>query len=170
MIKKFPLCHKTREVKLSTVSGVASTKPSLIKFFDTFVPSVDIITTKSFQVKPNSGNREPIITEDNLGTWGNSVGLRNPGMDEAVKEIKHLRKERLNKWLNVSLSADNEDDFITLVNAFRYTQTQLSSTFPVHTQRRALEQVLEVILTLLLATPKKSMKQQKTESVFSLLS
>lgn len=118
MIKKFPLCHKTREVKLSTVSGVASTKPSLIKFFDTFVPSVDIITTKSFQVKPNSGNREPIITEDNLGTWGNSVGLRNPGMDEAVKEIKHLRKERLNKWLNVSLSADNEDDFITLVNAF----------------------------------------------------
>ena len=118
MIKKFPLCHKTREVKLSTVSGVASTKPSLIKFFDTLVPSVDIITTKSFQVKPNSGNREPIITEDNLGTWGNSVGLRNPGMDEAVKEIKYLRKERLNKWLNISLSADNEDDFITLVNAF----------------------------------------------------
>ncbi len=118
MIKKFPLCHKTREVKLATVSGVASTKASLIKYFDTLVPSVDIITTKSVQVKPNSGNREPIVTEDSLGTWGNSVGLRNPGMDEAVKEIKRLREDRLNKWLNVSLSADNEDDFITLVNAF----------------------------------------------------
>lgn len=118
MIKKFPLSHKTREVKLATVSGVASTKPSLINYFDTLVPSVDIITTKSFQVKPNSGNREPIVTEDNLGTWGNSVGLRNPGMDEALKEIKKLRENGLNKWLNISLSADNEDDFITLVNAF----------------------------------------------------
>ena len=169
MIKKFTLCHKTREVKLSTVSGVASTKPSLIKFFDTLVPSVDIITTKSFQVKPNSGNREPIITEDNLGTWGNSVGLRNPGMDEAVKEIKYLRKERLNKWLNISLSADNEDDFITLVNAFSPYADSVELNFSCP-QRRALEQVLEVILTLHLATPKKSMKQQKTESVFSLLS
>lgn len=118
MKKTFPLSHKNGKVVLATVSGVATTKPSLIRFFDKSIEAIDIITTKSFQVLPNSGNREPIICEDNLGDWGNSVGLRNPGLECALKEIKKLREEGLNKWLNISISADNELDFITLFKAF----------------------------------------------------
>ena len=117
MKKTFPFSHKRKDIAIATVSGVATTKPSLIRLFDREMP-VDIITTKSFQVKPNSGNREPVICEDELGTWGNSVGLRNPGMEKVLPEIAAIKKEGLSKWLNISLSADNEDDFITLVKAF----------------------------------------------------
>ncbi len=118
MKRAFPFSHKNKRVSLATVSGVASTKPSLIKYFDRSVDAVSLITTKSFQVKPNSGNREPVICEDEIGVWGNSVGLRNPGMEKALEEIKALRADGISKWLNISLSADNENDFITLVKAF----------------------------------------------------
>ncbi len=118
MKKKFPFSHLDRKAYLSTVSGVASTKPSLISYFDREIDAVSLITTKSFQVRENSGNREPIICEDEIGCWGNSVGLRNPGMEVALRDIKKLREKGLRKWLNISLSSDNPDDFITLVKAF----------------------------------------------------
>lgn len=110
--------HKDKTVHLATVSGVASTKPELIRHFDENVPAVEIITTKSFQVRPNPGNREPVICETSAGNFGNSVGLRNPGMEIAVKDLHKLRNEGLRSWLNVSVSADNPDDFTTLVKAF----------------------------------------------------
>ena len=50
--------HLQKSPILATVSGVASTKKELIELFDKKIPSIDIITTKSFQVTPNSGNRE----------------------------------------------------------------------------------------------------------------
>ena len=118
MKKSFPMGHRERKVYLSSVSGVATTKTELISWFDKNVPDLDIFTTKSFQVKPNPGNREPVICETKSGDFGNSVGLRNPGMDKALPELIDLRNKGFNKWLNVSLSADNPDDFITLVKAF----------------------------------------------------
>lgn len=106
-------------VLLSTVSGVTATKPALIGFFNDDVAAVDIITTKSFQLVRNMGNPEPIICEPELGTFGNSVGLRNAGMTIALSELKNLRAEKsLEKILNVSLSASNPQDFIQLVDAF----------------------------------------------------
>lgn len=113
--------HKDRnaEVLLATVSGVASTKPALIRYFDTDVPAIDIITTKSFQVLPNPGNREPIICETEAGVYGNSVGLRNPGLEVALYELYALRKQHdFRALINVSLSANTIEDFITLVKAF----------------------------------------------------
>ena len=118
MKKSFPMGHKERKVYLSSVSGVATTKTELISWFDKNVPDLDIFTTKSFQVRPNPGNREPVICETKSGDFGNSVGLRNPGMDKTLPELIELRKNGFGKWLNVSLSADNPDDFITLVKAF----------------------------------------------------
>ena len=110
---------KTLPVILTTVSGVASTKPALITYFDKKVKSVGIITTKSFQVEVNPGNREPVICETETGCFGNSVGLRNPGMEQAVYELKKLREERqFTSLINVSLSANSIEDFITLVKAF----------------------------------------------------
>ncbi|MGH0054575.1 MAG: dihydroorotate dehydrogenase, partial [Sphaerochaetaceae bacterium] len=106
-------------VLLGTVSGIASTKPKLIAFFDRKVESISIITTKSFQVNINPGNREPVICETSQGNFGNSVGLRNPGMEQALYELKKLRKEHIfSSYLNVSLSANSVQDFITLVKAF----------------------------------------------------
>ncbi len=118
MKKNFPFSHNSKSVALSTVSGVASTKPALISYFDRKIEAVSVITTKSFQTKVNPGNREPVICEDEIGCWGNSVGLRNPGMESSLEDIKTLREKGLKKWLNISLSADNVDDFITLVKAF----------------------------------------------------
>jgi dihydroorotate dehydrogenase (NAD+) catalytic subunit len=104
---------------LSTVSGVASTKPALIRYFDQKVSSIGIITTKSFQVTPNPGNREPVICETAKGNFGNSVGLKNPGMNQALSELRALRKEwTFKSLLNVSLSANSVEDFIVLVEAF----------------------------------------------------
>ena len=110
--------HKKGRIILSTVSGVGSTKDELIKLFDEKIPSVDIITTKSFQTAPNPGNREPIVCSPSPGDFGNSVGLRNPGMEKALPGIKALREAGLRAILNVSLSASNPEDFITLVKAF----------------------------------------------------
>ena len=116
--KSFPMGHRDRSVHLATVSGVATTKSELIRWFEYNVPDVDVITTKSFQVRPNPGNREPVICETSEGNFGNSVGLRNPGMEVALPQLEKLRQEGLKAWLNVSVSADNPDDFTTLVRAF----------------------------------------------------
>ena len=109
-LRKLPL--------LSTVSGVASTKKELIELFDRKIPSIDIITTKSFQVKPNPGNREPVVCSPSAGNFGNSVGLRNPGMDAVLPEIMEIREHGMRALLNISLSASNPEDFITLIKAF----------------------------------------------------
>ncbi|MEL3908576.1 MAG: dihydroorotate dehydrogenase [Treponemataceae bacterium] len=117
-------------VLLSTVSGVTATKPVLIRFFNDDVDAVDIITTKSFQLVRNMGNPEPIICESEIGTFGNSVGLRNPGMTIALSELKNLRdKKALDKILNVSLSASNPQDFIQLVEAFSEVADLLELNF-----------------------------------------
>ncbi len=106
-------------VLLGTVSGVASTKPRLITYFDSKVEGISIITTKSFQVEVNPGNREPVICETSVGNFGNSVGLRNPGMEQGLYELRKLRKEHsFSSYINVSLSANSVEDFITLVKAF----------------------------------------------------
>ncbi len=112
------LNHKRGEVILSTVSGVATTKSELIRLFDKKIPSVDIITTKSFQTRPNDGNNMPVITSPKLGDFGNSVGLRNPGMEKAYPELNTLRKEGLRALLNVSVSANSVEDFVILVKKF----------------------------------------------------
>ena len=116
--KPFPMGHRDRIVRLATVSGVATTKPDLIRLFDGEIKDVQILTTKSFQVRPNPGNREPVICETEEGNFGNSVGLRNPGMETALPQLEKLRSVGLDAWLNVSVSADNPDDFTTLVRAF----------------------------------------------------
>lgn len=110
--------HLRGDILLSTVSGVATTKSELVELFDKKIPAIDIITTKSFQVRPNPGNREPVVCSPREGDFGNSVGLRNPGMDAAYPELKELRDKGLRAILNVSVSASTPEDFITLVKKF----------------------------------------------------
>ncbi|MGM0431975.1 MAG: dihydroorotate dehydrogenase [Spirochaetota bacterium] len=104
---------------LATVSGVLSTKPALVEFVDRDMPAVGLITTKSFQVAPNEGNREPIITEPELGCFGNSVGLRNPGMETAFAQLQQQRDQHtFRAFINVSVSGSTPEEFITLVEKF----------------------------------------------------
>ncbi len=116
-IKKLYKAHERKDIFLSTVSGVASTKKEMIRYFDSST-CVDVITTKSFQVAPNPGNREPVICCVAPGDFGNSVGLRNPGLKVVLPELRALRNEGLSKLLNVSVSASCPEDFITLIKAF----------------------------------------------------
>jgi dihydroorotate dehydrogenase (NAD+) catalytic subunit len=86
----------------------------MIEWFDTNT-DVAMITTKSFQLAPNPGNREPIITEPEPGSFGNAVGLRNPGIEVAVKELRKLRRRgTLRALLNVSVSGRNVEEFVDL--------------------------------------------------------
>ena len=125
-----PTAENISRVLLATVSGAASTKPALIQFFNDDVPAIDIITTKSFQVTKNDGNPEPILCEPEIGTFGNSVGLRNAGMAIALEELKTLRaKKAVNKVLNVSVSASNPQDFIVLVKAFSEVADMIELNF-----------------------------------------
>ena len=108
-----------RGLKFATVSGVWSTKPNLIRKIDNEVADIDVITTKSFQVKPTPGNREPIIAEVGVGSYVNAVGLKNPGMRVAHAELKKLRDEKpLRSILNVSISGNSPEDFVKLAEKF----------------------------------------------------
>jgi dihydroorotate dehydrogenase (NAD+) catalytic subunit len=110
---------KAPGLKLGTVSGVLTTRPRLIQWADANLPELELITTKSYQVRPNPGNREPILVEPQAGCFGNAVGLRNPGLAEGLRELEALRRGRsLRCLLAVSLSADCIEDFVLLARAF----------------------------------------------------
>jgi dihydroorotate dehydrogenase electron transfer subunit len=106
-------------LKLATVSGVLTTRADLIDWVDRHIPEIELITTKSYQVRANPGNREPILVEPEPGSYGNAVGLSNPGMEEGFRELAALRRTRpLRCLLAVSLSADCVEDFIRLTHRF----------------------------------------------------
>jgi dihydroorotate dehydrogenase (NAD+) catalytic subunit len=105
--------------KLATVSGVLTTRPGMIEWIDRMVPEIQIITTKSYQILPNPGYREPVVLENGVGCYANAVGLRNPGMAAGIRELTRLRRKHdMRALLNVSLSASSIADFIELVRCF----------------------------------------------------
>lgn len=115
-IRKRLLEHR---IKFATVSGIFSTKPKIIEWMDIHVPELEVITTKSYQVRATEGNREPIIVEPEVGCFGNAVGLRNPGMEAAFAELTALKKRRsLSGVLNISFAASSVEDFVTLAEKF----------------------------------------------------
>lgn len=106
-----------KAVYLATVSGVLSTKINLLKYASLEL-GFDLVTTKSFQMVANPGNREPVICQPEPLCFGNSVGLRNPGIEAGLKELRKLRFScTLSSILNVSLSASSIKDFISLIKS-----------------------------------------------------
>ena len=110
--------HKRGRVILSTVSGILTTEPGMVTHFEEKVPSCDMITTKSYQVVQTFGHREPVVCSTQEGNFGNFVGLRNPGMDAVYPKLRALSDKGMRAILNISLSANNPDDFSTLVAKF----------------------------------------------------
>jgi len=106
-------------LKLATVSGVLTTRPGIIAEVDRRMPAVDVITTKSYQLFPNPGNREPVIVETAPGNFGNAVGLRNPGMEQGIRELRELRRRHeFRALLNVSISGSTPEEFEQLAEIF----------------------------------------------------
>ncbi|MFX1314916.1 MAG: dihydroorotate dehydrogenase [Promethearchaeota archaeon] len=68
------------------------------------------VTTKSIGPEPRKGYKNPSIIEIYPGTFMNSVGLGNPGIDEFIPEIKKLKKENIP--LIVSVFGDTKETYL----------------------------------------------------------
>ncbi|MCF7915606.1 MAG: dihydroorotate dehydrogenase [Spirochaetaceae bacterium] len=120
--------HKIRG--FATVSGIVSTRPEMISELDRQLPQLSIITSKSYQVLPNPGNREPVIVETAPGCFGNAVGLKNPGMETGLKELRELLTfHRMRALLNVSLSGSSPEEFAQLAEGFSQIADTLELNF-----------------------------------------
>ena len=70
------------------------------------------VTTKSIGPVPRKGYKNPSIIEIYPGTFMNSVGLGNPGIDDFVSEIKEIKN--LNIPLIVSVFGDNNEVYLNV--------------------------------------------------------
>ncbi|MHA1491897.1 MAG: dihydroorotate dehydrogenase [Promethearchaeota archaeon] len=68
------------------------------------------VTTKSIGPKHRKGYKNPSIIEIYPGTFMNSVGLGNPGIDDFLPEIKEIKKRKIP--LIVSVFGDSNESYI----------------------------------------------------------
>jgi dihydroorotate dehydrogenase (NAD+) catalytic subunit len=68
------------------------------------------VTTKSIGPKPRKGYKNPSIIEISPGTFMNSVGLGNPGINEFIHEIKQIKEHKIP--LIVSVFGDNNETYL----------------------------------------------------------
>ena len=68
------------------------------------------VTTKSIGPKPRKGYKNPSIIEIYPGTFLNSVGLANPGIENFLSEIKEIKKYEIP--LIVSIFGDSNDSYL----------------------------------------------------------
>ncbi|TFF95092.1 MAG: dihydroorotate dehydrogenase [Promethearchaeota archaeon] len=68
------------------------------------------ITTKSIGPRPRKGYKNPSIIELYPGTFINSVGLANPGIDYFIEEIKKIKNYKFP--LIVSIFGDSTESYI----------------------------------------------------------
>ncbi len=89
-------------------SGILGVSFSSIK--RVFDAGAGAVTTKSIGPKPRKGYKNPSIIEISPGTFMNSVGLGNPGINEFVHEIKKIKKHDIP--LIVSVFGDNNQTYL----------------------------------------------------------
>jgi len=82
-------CQVAFSSPLVSVSGIVVELAQNIKLAQ--IKGVGGITTKSISILPREGNPIPRVASYGIG-FINSVGLKNPGMDKATKEIIFLKK------------------------------------------------------------------------------
>ena len=71
---------------------------------------IGAITTKSIGPRPRKGFKNPSIIELYPGTFLNSVGLGNPGIDNFISEIKEIKSHKIP--LIVSVFGDNNEVYL----------------------------------------------------------
>jgi dihydroorotate dehydrogenase subfamily 1 len=102
--------------ELSTVSGILTTRRSIIQYVLREIPEIGLITTKSIGPEPREGNREPIITsvEGEPYTFRNAVGLTNPGAEKFREELDMMNGED-DKFLLVSVFSDSPEKIAEVI-------------------------------------------------------
>jgi len=71
---------------------------------------IGAITTKSIGPRPRKGFKNPSIIELYPGTFLNSVGLGNPGIDNFISEIEEIKSHKIP--LIVSIFGDNNESYL----------------------------------------------------------
>lgn len=72
------------------------------------------VTTKSIGPKPRKGYKNPSIIEVYPGTFMNSVGLANPGINDFIIEIKKIKEHNIP--LIVSVFGDNNESYLEVAS------------------------------------------------------
>lgn len=102
------LCGLNLKTPIILASGILGVSYSSMKRI--FDAGAGAITTKSIGPTPRKGYKNPSIIEIYPGTFLNSVGLGNPGIDEFVSEIKEIKKSEVK--LIVSVFGNDNDSYI----------------------------------------------------------
>jgi dihydroorotate dehydrogenase (NAD+) catalytic subunit len=101
---------------LILASGILGVSFSSMK--RVFDAGAGAVTTKSIGPKSRKGYKNPSIIEIYPGTFMNSVGLGNPGIEEFISEIKEIKKYAIplivsvfgstnEEYLDVAIKAEN---------------------------------------------------------------
>lgn len=72
------------------------------------------VTTKSIGPRPRKGYKNPSIIELYPGTFINSVGLGNPGIDDFISEIKEIKNHNIP--LIVSVFGNNNEAYLDVAS------------------------------------------------------
>lgn len=103
-------CQVNFPTPLISVSGIVESLDENLKLAK--IKGVGGITTKSISLLPRVGNPPPIIVSYQIG-YLNAVGLRNPGVKKAKKEIT-LFKKKVKKPIIASIFAGQLSEFSIL--------------------------------------------------------
>jgi dihydroorotate dehydrogenase (NAD+) catalytic subunit len=106
------LCGLKIKSPLILASGILGVSYSTMKRL--FNAGLGAITTKSIGPKPRKGYRNPSIIEIYPGTFLNSVGLGNPGIDYFINEIKDIKENNIP--LIVSIFGDTNKSYLDVAN------------------------------------------------------
>jgi len=102
------LCGLKITSPLILASGILGVSYStMIRLFNS---GLGAITTKSIGPIPRRGYRNPSIVEITPGTFLNSVGLANPGIDYFINEIKEIKSHNIP--LIVSIFGDSNKSYL----------------------------------------------------------
>jgi dihydroorotate dehydrogenase (NAD+) catalytic subunit len=93
---------------LILASGILGVSFSSMK--RVFDAGAGAVTTKSIGPKPRKGFKNPSIIEIYPGTFMNSVGLGNPGIEEFISEIKEIKKHAIP--LITSVFGDSNEEYL----------------------------------------------------------
>ena len=92
-------------------SGIVTTATPIIQYFFDHVPEVGVLTTKSIGLEPRAGYREPVFSQYAPGCFVNAVGLTNPGANESLQLLTHLRIPS-DRFLLTSIFGGSVEEFV----------------------------------------------------------
>lgn len=95
---------------LISVSGIVTDIKENLKLAR--IKGISAVTSKSISINPREGHPLPVISSFGAG-FINAVGLKNPGVKKAVREIRAF-KQKTEKWLIVSIFSGQLSEFSIL--------------------------------------------------------